>query len=75
MTDQREDNIEERSGDPSGDDDRDTTTERPDGWAGVDGALGGAQNRPAGPDYGAADTGTDDTDSDASTGSPREDDL
>ncbi len=28
-------------------------TDRPSGWAGVDDALGGTGNRPAGPDYGA----------------------
>ena len=29
--------------------------ERPEGWAGVDDALGGTGNRPAGPDYAAQD--------------------
>jgi hypothetical protein len=32
------------------------SSDRPDGWAGVDESLGGAETRPAGPDYGAADT-------------------
>lgn len=32
-----------------------SATERPDGWAGVDDALGGTENRPAGPDYAAQD--------------------
>lgn len=38
------------------------TSARTDGWAGVDEALGGAENRPAGPDYGGGDpvTGTND---------------
>ncbi len=29
--------------------------ERPEGWAGVDDALGGTENRPTGPDYAAQD--------------------
>lgn len=29
----------------------DLDADRPDGWAGVDEALGGTENRPAGPDY------------------------
>ena len=38
------------------------TSERTEGWAGVDEALGGTENRPAGPDYGGGDpvTGTND---------------
>ncbi len=31
-------------------------SDRPEGWAGVDDALGGTENRPAGPDYGASGT-------------------
>jgi len=59
------------------DTDDDLSTDRPSGWAGVDDALGGTGNRPAGPDYGARDT-TDvdvDVDPDASTTRRREDDL
>lgn len=34
--------------------DEELETDRPSGWAGVDDALGGTGNRPAGPDYGAS---------------------
>jgi hypothetical protein len=38
------------------------TSARTEGWAGVDDALDGSENRPAGPDYGGGDpvTGTND---------------
>jgi hypothetical protein len=37
-------------------DDEALSGDRPSGWAGVDEALGGTENRPAGPDYGAGST-------------------
>ncbi|MBA2633600.1 MAG: hypothetical protein H0U86_11480 [Chloroflexi bacterium] len=66
--------------DPDRDDvdsDDDLATDRPSGWAGVDDALGGSHNRPAGPDYGGREDTTDAAadDTDAATASRREEDL
>ena len=49
MTDHRDEELDK----PKVDDDE-LETDRPSGWAGVDDALGGTGNRPAGPDYGAS---------------------
>ena len=66
MTDHRETDHEPRT-DPHDDLD----TDRPSGWAGVDDALGGTHNRPAGPDYGAKDTTDGDPGANADTTVPR----
>ena len=42
--------------------------DRPGGWAGVDDALGGTGNRPAGPDYAARDNADGDLDTDRPSG-------
>ena len=54
MTDQRDQGPFDTTKDPLDTDTDDSLeTDRPSGWAGVDDALGGTGNRPAGPDYGA----------------------
>jgi hypothetical protein len=68
MTDHENEGIVDKIKDALGigaDDDLATTpdradldADRPEGWAGVDDALGGTENRPAGPDYGADDDRT-----------------
>ena len=54
MTDHRDDprDITKDPRDPDNDDALEG--DRPSGWAGVDDALGGTDNRAAGPDYGAS---------------------
>lgn len=55
MTDQRDEGQVEKPKDGFGTDtDNEHETDRPSGWAGVDDALGGTGNRPAGPDYGSS---------------------
>ena len=54
MTDQRDQDPLDPTKDPLDTDNDDALeSDRPSGWAGVDDALGGTGNRPAGPDYGA----------------------
>ncbi len=68
MTDHENESIVDKIKDALGmgtEDDRATTqpdldADRPEGWAGVDDALGGTANRPAGPDYAADDDRTPD---------------
>ena len=56
------DDEHENHGGQAADTDPLDTSQRTEGWAGVDEALGGTDNRPAGPDYGGGDpvTGTND---------------